>query len=310
MTRAGSLRLERGSLTSVTKVGIEGAGRYGSPLARHLQDADLDVVEVPATLTFRERNRRRGQGKSDAVDAVAIARVVARGEGLASVQRNDVCVDLKLLSDFRDQLIHTRTQLANQVHRDLVMLVPGYERRIPNLTTRANLTKVGCLLRGLTCVRSQLVRRRVGEIRRIDAEVNKVTAQLRTKLLESKTTLTSIVGIGDIVAARLLGEVGDPRRIRSSAAFGMLSGTAPLQASSGTKDRHRFNRSGNRQLNRALHIIALTQARSHSPARVYVQGKRAEGKSHCEAIRCLKRHLANVVYRRMIEDAPLAEATS
>jgi transposase len=124
-------------------IGVEGSGSYGAGLCRTLSSAGEQVREVPATLTFKERRRKGSQGKSDAVDAVAIARIMARGEDLPSPTRTQALADLKLLSDYRDQLVHTRTQLANRVHQDLVVLHPGYERRVPNLVGAKHLVKVG-----------------------------------------------------------------------------------------------------------------------------------------------------------------------
>ena len=288
-------------------IGIEGSQRYGLPLARFLTTRGQQVAEVPATLTARERGRQRNQGKSDPVDACAIARVVIRGEGLSTAERDSICVDLKLLSDWRDQLIHTRTRLANQTHKDLVILAPGYERRVPNLVAAKHLAAALKLLRGLRSVRAQLVRRRIAELRRLDAEAARVRTEIEAKVAQSSTSLTKIHGVGSLAAARILGEVGDPRRIRSRAAFAAMSGTAPLEASSGSVRRHRLNRIGNRQLNRALYVIALTQARSHPEARRYLEKKLQEGKSRREGLRCLKRHLSNVVYRHLINDLRAAD---
>jgi transposase len=292
------------------RIGIEGAGRYGRPLAQFLRHAGDSVYEVPATLTFRERNRQRNRGKSDPVDALAIARVVVRGEGLAEIGHDDVCADLKGLSDYRDQLIHTRTELGNQTHQDLVVVAPGYEDRIPNLVSKKSLAAAITLVRGDHSVRAGLVRRRIAQIRRLDSEIATVTADIGTKLEESGSTLTMIPGIGPLVAARILGEIGDPRRIRSRAAFGVLTGTAPLEASSGAVSRHRLNRHGNRQLNRALYVVAFTQSRSCIEAKTYMKRKRAEGKSYREALRCLKRNLANVIYRRLMDDLRAGEVAA
>jgi len=291
-------------------IGIEGSGRYGRPLAEFLERAGATVYEVPATLTFRERNRQRSRGKSDPVDAVAIARVVARGEGLAPVRRETVYDDLKALSDYRDQLIHTRTELANQTHQDLVVLAPGYEGRIRNLVSKKNLAAAIAVVRGDHSVRAGLVRRRIAQIRRLDAEIAVVAGDIETTLQASGSTLTEIHGVGPLVAARILGEVGDPRSIKSRGAFGILSGTAPLEASSGTVARHRVNRGGNRQLNRALYVVAFTQSRSYADAKIYMERKRAEGKSYREALRCLKRNLANVIYRRLMDDLRAAEVAA
>jgi transposase len=129
-------------------------------------------------------------------------------------------------------------------------------------------------------------------------------------LVESKTTLTEMKGVGSFVAAKILGEVGDVGRIRSKAAFASFSGTAPLPASSGQRTRHRLNRGGNRQLNHALHVIAKNQSRMVPEVRDYLGKKLEEGKSYKEALRCLQRHLANVIYRTLVEDAKRVAVTT
>jgi hypothetical protein len=122
-------------------IGVEGSGTYGAGLARVLASAGEEVREVPATLTYRERRRKGSQGKSDPVDAVAIARVVARDGDLPSPRRVEALQDLKLLSDYRDQLVRSRTQVANRIHHDLVVLRPGYERSVPNLVGGRHLSQ-------------------------------------------------------------------------------------------------------------------------------------------------------------------------
>lgn len=144
-------------------IGIEGSGNYGAGLARHLLERGDHVCEVPAFLSHRERKKRPSVGKSDAQDAVAIARVVARGEGLSSPQRSEAFADLKLLSDHRDQLIRSRTQLINRTHKDLVVSHPGYEKLIPKLTSKKNLQAATTLLRGDRSIRADLIRERIGE---------------------------------------------------------------------------------------------------------------------------------------------------
>ena len=288
-------------------IGVEGSGTYGAGLARVLASAGEEVREVPATLTYRERRRKGSQGKSDPVDAVAIARVVARDGDLPSPRRVEALQDLKLLSDYRDQLVRSRTQVANRIHHDLVVLRPGYERSVPNLVGGRHLSRALSLLRGDPSVRAQLVRQRIGELRRLGREIAQTKAHIARKVKESGTTLTELQGIGPIIAAKFLGEVGDVARIRSKAAFAAMAGTAPLVASSGLTHRHRLNRGGNRQLNYALHYMALVRYRSDEETRAYIERRRAEGKSFKEAMRCLKRHLSNVVYRRMMADLRASE---
>ena len=288
-------------------IGIEGVGKFGSALAHYLSKQGETVQEVSANLACRERRRQHSKGKSDAVDATAIARVVARGEGLPWTPRSAALEDLRLLSDYREQLKRARNQLANRVHKDLVHAHPGYEKRVPKLTSKKDLSAVITLLRGNRSVRADLMRRRIADIRRIDAELARLNGELKALLGKAGSTLSEIEGVGAVTAAKILGVVGDVRRIKSKAAFAQLTGTAPLPASSGAVQRHRLNRGGHRQLNYALHYLALSQYRRDPRTKAYVERRRSEGKSFNEAMRCLKRHLANVVYRQMLEDALRAE---
>ena len=156
-------------------------------------------------------------------------------------------------------------------------------------------------------MRVELVRRRLTELARLDREIATMNRRLTSSVEATGTTLTEIPGVGPFIAAKILGEVGDPSRVRSKAAFAALSGPAPLQASSGKTHRHRLNRGGNRQLNWALHYIALAQARALPEAQAYIARQREAGKSHREAMRCLKRQLSNVVYRRLVADSRSAD---
>src|ERR687895_1040303 len=196
-------------------IGIEGAGSYGAGLSQHLLDADESVYEVPAFLTYRERKRNPSKGKSDPSDAVAIARVVARGEGLSSLRRSEVFVDLKLLSDHRDQLVRARTRLMNRTHTDLVISHPGYEKKIPKLNSNKNQVTALTLLRGDHSVRADLIRDHIQEIRRLTRKVAAIEKQIVDKVKESGTSLTALHGVGFVIAAKILGEVGNPARIRS-----------------------------------------------------------------------------------------------
>jgi transposase len=280
-------------------IGIEGFGNFGAGVSKYLLDAGEDVREVPANLTFRERNRKTSKAKSDPHDAVAIARVVARDDGLGSAAKDQLSDDLKVLVDHRDQLVRARTMAANRIHKHLTVLYPGYGDRIPRLTGKRHVAAVVRLLQRDSSVRADIVRRHIKEVRRLDDEITHTGDQIEAKINQIGTSLTQLRGVGVMTAAKILGELGNCHRIRSKAAFGMLTGTAPLAASSGVTSRHRFNRGGNRQLNYALHTIAINCLRLDPETRLYIDRKRAEGKSKKEAMRCLKRHLANVVYRQL-----------
>ena len=291
------------------RVGIEGSGSYGAGLARILLGAGEDVREVPTSLSARERQRRPTYGKSDPIDAVAIARVVARDEPLGSPARVEALHELKLLCDYRDEADRTRTRLANQAHMELVILRPGYQAKVPNLRAKAHLTAALMLLRRDRSMRANLIRRRISAMRRLERDIADINRQIVAKVKATGTKLVDIPGVGPLIAAKILGEVGDVRRVRSKAAFGHLSGTAPVIASSGGTHRHRLNRGGNRQLNWALHFVALVQWRTCTNAKEYVTRHRTAGKSHKEAMRCLKRQLANVIYRTMLNDLKIPAKT-
>ena len=143
---------------------------------------------------------------------------------------------------------------------------------------------------------------RLARFEALSAEVAELRSRIAASLCDGHAALLAIPGVGPITAARLLGETSDPARFRSPAAFAMTCGVAPIPASSGKTQRFRFNRGGNRKLNNALHIVAVTQAREYPPARAYLERKRGEGKSWTEGTRSLKRHLADVVYRAMLAD--------
>ena len=283
-------------------IGIEGAGSYGAGLVRYLVATGEEVREVPAHRTFTARKRAPARGKSDPDDALAIARVVLSDEALPSAARDVAPDELKALVDHHKQLSSARTQAINRIHKELVVLYPGYGDRVPRLTTKSGLAAAVKLVRGDRSVRAELVRFHVSEIRRLDHQLAIIDRSISTRVVESATKLTELQGVGPLVAARILGEVGGRCRLGSKASFAMLTGTAPIPASSGATHRHRLNRGGNRRLNHALHIVAINRMRLDPSTRDYVARKRAEGKSRKEAIRCLKRHLANVVYRQLLLD--------
>lgn len=287
------------------RIGIEGSGSFGAALSQRLVAVGEDVREVPAILTHRERRRTGRPGKSDPADALAIARVVLREEGLPAVRDPLAHRDLKLLVDYRDQLIAEQTRLRNRVHSDLQVIAPGYGAslgRLGDLRHATSNAAARSLLEPLGDLAAELTELRLARLETLSSEIAETKRRLHAALVDEYPALTSICGVGPVTAARLLGETGDVRRFRSAAAFAMACGVAPIPASSGKTQRVRLNRRGNRQLNRALFIVALTQAREHAPAREYMERKRAEGKTWNEAMRCLKRQLADVVYRAMLED--------
>ncbi|MGH2513863.1 MAG: IS110 family transposase [Candidatus Limnocylindrales bacterium] len=285
------------------RVGIEGSGGLGLALTRRLIAAGETVVDVPPTLTARERRHQPRPAKSDPIDARAIARVTLRESRLAQPGGAQASEDIALVVRARDELVVARTRQANRLHADLVVLAPGYESQIGNLVAERNLGRTARLLGRQRGVRAELARERLRELRELDRRIKRLSERLPGLVAALGSSLTAIPGVGLVLAAKLLAETRDVRRFHSEAAFAATAGTAPLDASSGRTKRHRLNRGGDRQLNRALHQVALVQVRWHAPARAYVERRRAAGRSWLEAIRCLKRYIARTVYRTMLADA-------
>jgi transposase len=291
------------------RFGIESSGWLGHGLALFLLEQGEDVRDVRGHMTERERVRIKGHGKSDPRDAYAIARVTAR-EQLAPARADSPARDLKLLSDYRDQLLSERTRTQNRLHADLVTLRPGYERKLPSLATAPKLDAAERLLAPDDSVQAGLARRKIERIREIERERRQVETEIRRRVRELGSGLVELVGVGELIAARIIGEIGDVARVPSSRHFASLNGTAPVPASSGQKQRHRLNRAGNRRMNKAIHMMALTQARMDPRARAYVARRCAEGRSNREATRALKRHLSDVIYRQLRADAAHTSATT
>lgn len=287
----------------VSRVGVEGSGNYGWPAALHLLDHGQAVVEVPPLLTSRERLARPGQGKTDPGDAVAIARITAREVFLPPVRPMiGAAAELRLLTEYRDQLVTERTILANRVHVDLVWLRPGYHQQLPHLTNRTHLRGALELLAGDDSARAQVTRSRLQRMLELTTQSADLKREIAKLVRATGSRLTGIYGVAGIVAGTLLGHIGDVRRYPTRHHFATANGTAPLAASSGRTVRHRLSRGGNRQLNRALYTIAITQIRANTEGRAYYRKKRAEGKTTREALRCLKRRLSDLVYRTMKAD--------
>jgi transposase len=299
----------------VVRVGIEGSGHFGRAVAVHLllcwqPPRPVAVVEVPTLMTSRERRGQLGKGKTDPVDALAIARITAREPQLPPVRLTvGPAADLRALLDYREDLVVERGALVNRAHAELIGLRAGYHHQVPNLTTRARVRVVLTLIAGDDSVRAVLCRRRLERILAIDAETAELKRQITDLVAAAGTTLTDLHGIGPLVAARFIAEVVDVRRYPNRNAFAAANGTAPLPASSGRTVRHRFNPGGNRQLNRALYTIAITQIRSDTEGRAYYERKRAAGKTKREALRCLKRKLSDIVFTTMRRDAAHASAS-
>ncbi len=281
--------------------GCHGAGRF---LAQRLvADGEL-VLDVPAKLAARVRVYSRGHGrKTDKDDAVSVGLAALDGTGVTPVTRDDALVSLRLLCDRREELTAQRTQAVCRLHRLLAELTPGGMRR------ELSANKAQALLARIrpageaSQVRVHIARDHLADIRALDARIKYIGAQIAALVTTSGTTLTSLYGIGPVIAGRILAEVGDVARFATKDAFASYNGTAPIDVSSGDQIRHRLSRAGNRRINHALHMMAVTQIRNPGiPGRLYYERKRTEGKTPKEALRCLKRRLSDLVYYQLVTD--------
>jgi len=261
---------------------------------------------VPAKLAARVRVLSVGHGrKSDPADAVSVAVAARSIFSLRQVGVEDQAVVLHLLTKRRQDLVAARTQTINRLHRLLMDLVPGGARR--NLTAK----RAAALLSEVTptgapaVTRWQLATELVPNSRQVEQQIAAVEARIKGAVARSNTSLLVLFGVGPVLAARFLGEVGDVRRFPSKHHFAAHTGTAPPEASSGQVVRHRLSRAGDRKLNHAPYMMAMVQVRRPSAGQAYYQRKLAEGKSPKEALRCLKRRLSDAVYRCLLADQHL-----
>ena len=283
---------------------IEGATGLGAPLAARLSSDGIDAVDVPAKLAARVRMLSTGHGrKSDSDDAVSVGVAALTAVGPRSVAVDEAVTALRALVEHRDDIVRTRTQTINRLHALLTKLVAGGAPRQLDADTAARLLRgVRPRATGPRTLR-RLAADLVAEIRHLDRRIATATTEISSALAASASTLTQLRGIGDLTAAKILARVGGVRRFRSAAAFASYTGTAPIEVSSGDAVRDRLSRAGDRQLNCCLHVMAISQIRRQSPGRHYYLKKRAAGKGHKEAMRCLKRRLSDVVYHQLLHDA-------
>lgn len=288
---------------------IEGAGGLGAPLVTWLSADQISAVDVPAKLAARVRLLSVGHGrKTDDGDATSVGIAALTATRLQVVAVDEAITALRALVEHRDDTVKTRTQTVNRLHVLLTQLLPGGAPRDLDADTAARLLRgVRPRSTGPRTLRRVAVEL-VAEVRHLDRRIAATNTEITVAVQTSRSTLPQLRGIGTLTAAKILARVGDVHRFRSAAAFASYTGTAPIEVSSGDVVRHRLSRAGDRQLNCCLHTMATTQIRHDGAGRTYYQRKRADGKSHKEALRCLKRRLSDIVYRRLLTDA--AQATS
>ncbi|MGH8986900.1 MAG: IS110 family transposase, partial [Acidimicrobiia bacterium] len=284
---------------------IESAGGLGYLLAQQLVAAGEAVLDVPATLAARVRVLgTRRSNKNDPNDARSVAIAALRAPRLAAVGRADHAGVLRLLAKRNTDLGRARNRTACRFHALLAELAPG---GIPNEINAASAERLLGSVSPVSPVevaRHALALEHLDDLRRLDDQMRVSKQRIAAAISASGTSLTDIFGVGPVVAAMLIGYTGDVARFRSRDHFAAYTGTAPIEVSSGGRITHRLSRRGNRQLNHAIHIAAITQIRfAHSPGRAFFDRKVAEGKTKKEAVRALKRRISDAVYRQLGLDA-------
>ena len=284
---------------------VESAAGLGYLLSQQLVAAGEEVVDVPAVLAARVRvlDTQRSQ-KNDPNDARSVAVAALRATRLHVVRPDDHARVLRLLAKRHRDLGRQKNKAACRLHALLLDLIPG------GVTAQMTVTRANAMLDTIDTTdamsrhRVELGRELVADMARLEAQMKTSKQRIRTAVAASGTSLTEIYGCGPICAAMIIGHTGNISRFESRGHFASYNATAPNEASSGPRPRHRVNLRGNRQLNWAIHMIAVTQIRQPATAgRIYYDRKLEEGKTGKEALRALKRRISDVVYRHLVADA-------
>jgi transposase len=294
---------------------IEDCRHVSRRLESALIAAGERVVRVAPQMMGQSRQAERRPGKSDEIDALAVARAVLREgvERFPTAFLDERAMEIRLLADHRDDLIAERTRIVNRLRWHLVDLCPQLEAQVPArcLDHPVWLEKVARKLQRMPAsqARVRIARQLAASIRQLTRQANDIEGQLRSLVRVYRPRLLAELGCGTLTAATLIGRTAGAERFESDARFARQAGTAPIPVSSGKRDRHRLHRGGDRQLNRALHTIAITRAQRDPETRAYLDRKIAEGKTRKEAIRCLKRYLARH-FHRLLSEPPHDPATT
>ena len=289
--------------------GIEGAWNYGRGLAQYLVAEGETVYEINPRWTAERRRKARKPGKSDKLDALAVAQLVREDSStLPQVTADDETAILDLLVTEREGALTEATRLRNQIHQLLLQIDPEYKAHLPGLKTQAGLRMVTSYTttsqHALDQQRAAVIRRTAERLELALRQAKDLADQIRKSAQLHYTPLTQLRGVDLLTAGALAGILGPGRRFLTDAQLAAHAGVAPLEASSAGRVRHRLNPGGNRRLNAILYRIALTQARCCPAAQIYLARRQSEGKTRREAIRALKRYLVRAVWRLWQECNP------
>lgn len=282
---------------------VENVRSLSRRLEEDLLRAGEGVLHVSPQLMAGQRRSGRERGKSDAIDALNVARVLLREGGDLPIARLDgPSREVKLLVDHRGDLVQERTQKINRLHWHLHELQPEFKVKARSLDGPRTLQRVSEMLLHEQGLVARIASELVDDIRRLNEHVKGLEQELGDLVQKLVPKLLELQGCGVVTAATLVAETADVSRFRSRATYAMFNGTAPIPASSGNTTRVRLNRGGNRKINAALHIIGLTQIRQRGAGFEYFQHRLREHDTEVEARRALRRKLSDVVYARLLQD--------
>jgi transposase len=282
---------------------------------RHLSrrlEADLlaageRIRRVPPKLMANARDSARTYGKSDPIDALAVARAALREPDLPLAQLDGPARELRLLVDHREDLVKDRTGHINRLRWHLHELDPSWDPPARSMTSYKTLNGIAERLRAIDGMVARIAADLVERIRSLTVTERVLAREITQRILAMTPCLLALIGVGPLIAAKIVAEVADIRRFKHKDAFARHNGTAPLPAWSGNPNRHRLSRTGNRQLNAAIHRIAITQLAHNPDARAFRDRRIASGDTPTEALRALKRRLSDVVFRTLQTDTQPAQ---
>ena len=277
---------------------------------RHLTrrlEADLlaageRLVRVPPRLMAGARRSSRERGKSDPIDALAVARAALREPDLPAAELDGPTRALRLLVDHRESLVRERTRVQDRLRWHLHELMPEFVVRARGLRCARVVDVTAAALASCDGLVAELARDLLDRCGALNRRISELTGRIRALVCDLAPTLLALPGCGVLSAAKILGETGRSSRFRSRAAYARFNGTAPVPVWSSNTERFRLNRGGNRQVNTALHMIAVTQLRGIGPGKDYVERRLVTGNTKTEAVRLLRRRISDAVFKAMRAD--------
>ncbi|AEG42993.1 IS110 family transposase [Isoptericola variabilis] len=280
--------------------GVEDCRHLSARLELDLLDAGQQVVRVPPKMMAEQRRVARTRGKSDPIDALAVARAVLREPDLPAASHDEASREVKLLVDHREDLVRQRTAIINRLRWHLHRIDPALDPAPQSLDRASTRARLAEFLTGIEGIDARLARELLDDVAALTARADALAKEIAQLADQLAPELLELPGCGPLTAAKILGETAGIGRFAHEAKYAMHAGVAPIPVWSGrTAGKVRLNKSGNRQLNAALHRIAVTQIRLGGLGKAYYDKRLAAGDSKTEALRCLKRRLARVVFNTL-----------